>query len=68
MVGADSGSNDALGILIAMISLALVLFLMALTAFMYVDILGAKAEVKEQLVKLERLRSEVKKLTEEKEQ
>lgn len=51
-----------------MISLALVLFLMALTAFMYVDILGAKAEVKEQLVKLERLRSEVKKLTEEKEQ
>ena len=51
-----------------MISLALVLFLMALTAFMYVDILGAKAEVKEQLIKLERLRTEVKKLTEEKEQ
>jgi HAMP domain-containing protein len=42
-----------------MISLALVLFLMTLTAFMYIDILGAKAEVKEQLIKLERLRKEI---------
>ena len=50
------GSDGALGILIAMISMAVVLFLMALTAFMYIDILGAKMEVKEQLIKLEKLR------------
>jgi hypothetical protein len=61
-----SGSDGALGILIAMVSLALVLFLMALTAFIYIDILGAKAEVKEQLIKLERLRTEVQSKLEEK--
>lgn len=55
-----------MGILIAMVSLALVLFLMALTAFIYIDILGAKAEVKEQLIKLERLRTEVQSKLEEK--
>jgi len=49
-----------------MVSLALVLFLMALTAFIYIDILGAKAEVKEQLIKLERLRTEVQSKLEEK--
>ena len=53
-----------MGILIAMISMAIVLFLMVLTAFMYIDILGAKAEMKEQLIKLEKLRREVEKLTE----
>ena len=58
------GSDGALGILIAMISMAVVLFLMALTAFMYIDILGAKMEVKEQLIKLERLRKDVEKLAE----
>ena len=50
--------------MIAMISMAVVLFLMALTAFMYIDILGAKMEVKEQLIKLEKLRREVEKLAE----
>ena len=58
------GSDGALGILIAMLSMAIVLFLLVLTAFMYIDVLGAKAEVKEQLVKLEKLRREVEKLTE----
>jgi hypothetical protein len=66
VVGADSGSDGALGILIAMISLALVLFLMALTAFMYVDILGAKAEVKQQIIRLEELRKQVQSQLEEK--
>jgi hypothetical protein len=55
-----------MGILIAMVSMAIVLFLMVLTAFMYIDILGAKAEVREQLVKLEKLRREVEKLAKEK--
>lgn len=58
------GSDGSLGILIAMLSMAIVLFLMVLTAFMYIDVLGAKAEVKEQLIKLEKLRVEVQKLTE----
>jgi hypothetical protein len=64
MVDSDSGSSGSLGILITMVSLALVLFLMALTAFIYIDILAAKAEVKEQLIKLDRLRTEVQRLTE----
>lgn len=58
------GPDGSLGILIAMLSMAIVLFLMTLTAFMYIDILGAKAEMKEQLIKLEKLRREVEKLTE----
>ena len=61
---AREGSDGALGVLIAMLSMAIVLFLLVLTAFMYIDVLGAKAEVKEQLVKLEKLRREVEKLTE----
>jgi hypothetical protein len=65
-VGADSGSDSALGVLIAMIALALVLFLMALTAFIYIDILGAKMEVRQQLIKLEELRKEVSKQVKEK--
>lgn len=60
----SEGSDGSLGILIAMLSMAIVLFLMVLTAFMYIDVLGAKAEVKEQLIKLEKLRVEVQKLTE----
>ncbi len=52
--------------MIAMLSMAIVLFLMFLTAFIYIDILGAKAEVREQLVKLEKLRREVEKLAKEK--
>jgi len=63
-VDAREGSDGALGVLIAMLSMAIVLFLLVLTAFMYIDVLGAKAEVKEQLVKLEKLRREVEKLTE----
>ena len=51
--------------MIAMIALALVIFLMALTAFMYIDILGAKMEVKQQLIKLEELRREVSKQVKE---
>jgi hypothetical protein len=47
-----------------MLSMAIVLFLMVLTAFMYIDVLGAKAEVREQLIKLEKLRIEVQNLTE----
>ena len=61
-----SGSNGALGILIGMISLALVLFLMALTAFIYIDILAAKAEVKQQIIKLDELRKQVQSQLEEK--
>lgn len=58
------GSDSAVGILIAMVSMAIVLLLMVLTAFIYIDILGAKMEVKEQLIKLEKLRREVEKLAE----
>lgn len=50
--------------MIAMVSMAIVLLLMVLTAFIYIDILGAKMEVKEQLIKLEKLRREVEKLAE----
>ncbi len=60
----SEGSDGSLGILIAMLSMAIVLFLMVLTAFMYIDVLGAKAEVREQLIKLEKLRIEVQNLTE----
>ena len=60
-----SGSDGALGVLIAMVALALVIFLMALTAFMYIDILGAKMEVKQQLIKLDELRKEVSKQVKE---
>jgi hypothetical protein len=42
-----NGLDGSMGILIAMLSMAIVLFLMVLTAFMYIDILGAKAEVRE---------------------
>ena len=62
----SSGSSGALGILIGMISLALVLFLMALTAFIYIDILAAKAEVKQQIIKLDDLRKQVQSQLEEK--
>lgn len=55
-----------MGILIGMISLALVLFLMALTAFIYIDILAAKAEVKQQIIKLDELRKQVQSQLEEK--
>lgn len=65
MVDSGEGSSGSLGILIGMVSLALVLFLMALTAFIYIDILAAKHEVKEQLIKLRDLQSEVKKALEE---
>lgn len=65
-MGDSAGSDDALGILIAMVALALVIFLMVLTAFMYIDILGAKMEVKQQLIKLDELRRELKHQTEEK--
>ena len=41
---AREGSDGALGVLIAMLSMAIVLFLLVLTAFMYIDVLGAKAE------------------------
>ena len=58
------GSDSAVGILIAMVSMAIVLLLMVLTAFIYIDILGAKMEVREQLIKLEKLRREVEKLAE----
>ena len=58
------GSDSAVGVLIAMVSMAIVLLLMVLTAFIYIDILGAKMEVKEQLIKLEKLRREVEKLAE----
>ena len=58
------GPDSAVGILIAMVSMAIVLLLMVLTAFIYIDILGAKMEVKEQLIKLEKLRREVEKLAE----
>jgi hypothetical protein len=64
-VGDSAGSDGALGILIAMVALALVIFLMVLTAFMYIDILGAKMEVKQQLIKLEELRKEVSKQVKE---
>ncbi len=60
----SEGSDGSLGILIAMLSMAIVLFLLVLTALMYIDVLGAKAEVREQLIKLEKLRVEVQKLTE----
>ena len=66
MVDSGEGSDGSLGILIAMLSMAVVMFLLVLTAFMYIDILGAKAEVREQLVKLEKLRREVEKLAKEK--
>ena len=52
--------------MIAMIALALVIFLMALTAFIYIDILGAKAEVKQQLIKLDELRREIQQQVKEK--
>ena len=64
MVDDREGSDGAVGILIAMVSMAIVLFLMVMTAFIYIDILGAKMEVKEQLIKLEKLRREVEKLAE----
>ena len=48
-----------------MVALALVIFLMVLTAFMYVDILGAKMEVKQQLIKLDELRKEISKQVKE---
>ena len=64
MVDDREGSDSAVGILIAMVSMAIVLFLMVMTAFIYIDILGAKMEVKEQLIKLEKLRREVEKLAE----
>ena len=64
VVDDSEGSDGSLGILIAMLSMAIVLFLLVLTALMYIDVLGAKAEVKEQLIKLEKLRVEVQKLTE----
>lgn len=65
-MGDSAGSDDALGILIAMVALALVIFLMVLTAFIYIDILGAKMEVRQQLIKLEELRKEVSKQVKEK--
>lgn len=55
-----------MGVLIGMISLALVLFLLALTAFIYIDILAAKAEVKQQIIRLEELRKQVQNKLEEK--
>ena len=64
MVDDREGSDSAVGILIAMVSMAIVLLLMVLTAFIYIDILGAKIEVREQLIKLEKLRREVEKLAE----
>ena len=64
MVDDREGPDSAVGILIAMVSMAIVLLLMVLTAFIYIDILGAKMEVKEQLIKLEKLRREVEKLAE----
>ena len=64
-MGDSTGSDGALGILIAMVALALVIFLMVLTAFMYIDILGAKMEVKQQLIKLEELRKEISKQVKE---
>jgi uncharacterized membrane protein len=61
VVSDSEGSGDALGFLINIISLMVILLLMALMSFLYLDILSAKHEVREQVQAIDRLRKEVEK-------
>lgn len=56
---AGEGSGDALGFLINILAMAMVLIMMAVSAFIYIDILSVKAETKEQLLKIDRLRKQI---------
>ncbi len=61
MVSDSEGSGDTLGFLINIISLFVIVLLIALMSFIYIDILTTKHEVREQVQAIDRLRKEVEK-------
>lgn len=61
MVSDSEGSGDTLGFLINIISLLVIVLLIALMSFIYIDILTTKHEVREQVQAIDRLRKEVEK-------
>ncbi len=61
MVSDSEGSGDALGFLINIIALFVIVLLVALMSFIYLDILTTKHEVREQVQAMDRLRKEVEK-------
>lgn len=61
VVSDSEGSGDTLGFLINIISLLVIVLLIALMSFIYIDILTTKHEVREQVQAIDRLRKEVEK-------
>lgn len=61
VVSDSEGSGDALGFLINIIALFVIVLLVALMSFIYLDILTTKHEVREQVQAMDRLRKEVEK-------
>lgn len=60
-MGDREGQGDSLGFLINIISLIVILLLVAIMSLIYIDILTAKHEVREQVQAMDRLRKEVEK-------
>lgn len=61
MVSNSERSGDSLGFLINIISLFVIILLIAITSLMYIDILTAKHEIREQVQAMDRIRKEVEK-------
>jgi len=61
VVDTGSRSDDALWLVNQVIAMLVIVCFVVLTMFMYMDMLATKAEVKDQLEKIDRMRKQVEK-------